>query len=201
MGQARLLGIENAYIPKEKLREDQKRFSYALQEYEEGTYVTLIRYGLSSIKTLKKEILTRENWKNLSEYEKHNVKRAAAELAMTFVILPNLITLMGAATDDGKENQAWWFMMYQTRRNITELQAYINPMEMFKMLKSPIPSVRFLEGTIDVIKQTWPGYWFEEDREGNNIWLKNLNKFNPARQFGKDYERTFNYQNNTFLSN
>lgn len=199
MGQARLLGIESSYVAKDKLREDQTRFSHALQQYEEGTYTTLIRYAYNSLKTFKKELLTRENWDNLSDYEKHNIKRALTELAMTFVILPNSIKLMamGAASDDDRK-QEWYFLMYQTRRNITELQAYINPMETFKMLKSPIPSVRFLENTISVLKQSWPAYWFEEDREGNNIWLKNVNGFNPLRQFSKDFERTFQYQNNNF---
>jgi hypothetical protein len=199
MGQARLLGIENSYIEKGKLREDQTRFSHALQQYEEGTYTTLIRYAWTSLKTFKKELLTRENWDQLSEYEKHNIKRAIAELAMTFVILPNSIKLMalGAASDDDRK-QEWYFLMYQTRRNITELQAYINPMEMFKMLKSPIPSVRFLEGTLNTLYQSYPGNWFEEDREGNNVWLKSVNQFNPMRQFSKDFERTFQYQNNNF---
>ncbi|MGK2861882.1 MAG: hypothetical protein ACSLE0_08105 [Chitinophagaceae bacterium] len=196
MGQARLRGIETAGIAKDKLREDQTRFSHALQEYEEGTYVTLIRYGWNAMKTFKKELLTRENWNDLSEYEKHNIKRALAELMTTFVILPNAIRLMamGAATDDDHDDE-WYFLMYQTRRNITELQSYINPMEMFKMLKSPIPSMKFLEGGINTLYQSYPGNWFEEDARGKNIWLKNVNQFNPLRQFDKDFEKTFNFQN------
>jgi len=198
MGQARLLGIESSYIAKDKLREDQTRFSHALQEFEEGTYTTLIRYGWNSLKTLKREILTRENWDNLSDYEKHNIKRAAVELAMTFVILPNAIKLMamGAASADEDEEKAWYFLMYQTRRNITELQAYINPRETLKMLKSPIPSVRFLESTIDVLYNTATFNFFEEDARGNNVWLKNVNKFNPGRHFFKDFEKTFQWQDN-----
>ena len=58
-----------------------------LQEYEEGTYTTLMRYGLTSLREFKKEILTRGNWKNLSDYEKHNIKRAITEIVMTFVFL------------------------------------------------------------------------------------------------------------------
>lgn len=195
MGQARLLGFENSLIAKEKLREDQRRFSHALQEYEEGTYTTFIRYGFNSLKTLKKELLTRENWDNLTEYEKHNIKRATVELMMTFVILPNLIRLlaMGAATDD--EPEKWYFMMYQTRRNIMELQAYINPVEMFKMLKSPIPSVRFIEGGLNTMYHSFPTNWFDEDGKGNNMWLKSVNQFNPGRQFTKDFQSTFNYYN------
>lgn len=199
MGQARLLGIENAFVPKGKLREDQNRFSHALQQYEEGTYTTFLRYGWNSIKNLKNEIATRENWSNLSEYEKHNIKRAAVELALTWGILPQLIRLlaMGAAADDDPEE--WYYAMYQVRRNITELASYRNPGEMFKMLKSPIPSMRFLEGTMGLMKQSLPQNWFEEDSKGQNLWLKHLNRFNPMRQFNKDFEQTFRYQDNTFM--
>ena len=55
----------------------------------------------------KKEILTRGNWKNLSDYEKHNIKRAITEIVMTFVILPKLIelTAMGSTALDDDDNE------------------------------------------------------------------------------------------------
>jgi len=200
MGQARLLGIGTSHIKKENLREDQTRFSHALQEYEEGTYTTLIRYGVTSMKEFKTELLTRGNWKNLSDYEKHNIKRAVIELVMTFAILPKLIELsaMGATALDDDDKQRMYFLMYQMRRLQTELSSYRSVSEMFKMLKSPIPSARFIESAIDVMEQSFPTNWLEEDSKGNNQLLKSMNQFNPWRQFVKDFEKTFNYQNSNF---
>ena len=200
MGQARLIGIENAFTEKDNLREDQVRFSHALQEYEEGTYVSLIRYSYTSLKTLKTEILTRGNWKNLSDYEKHNIKRAVTELILTGFILPKLIELsaMGASAMDDDDRQKMFFLMYQMRRLMTELSSYRSTAEMFKMLKSPIPSAMLIEGAVDMMEQSFPSNWFEEDASGNNLWLKGAHKFNPLRQFGKDFEKTFNYQNSNY---
>src|SRR5690606_32933033 len=69
MGTARLRGIEHSYKKKENLSEDEKRYSYSLQEYEEGAYVSLIRYISTAIQNKQYYILSKSNWNDLSDYE------------------------------------------------------------------------------------------------------------------------------------
>ena len=195
MGEARFKGIEYSNIASDKLTDDQRSYSYALHEYEEGTYTTLVRYISTMLKSSKTGLLAGHNWKNLSDYEKHNLKRATTEIMLTSVILPLAVMLLQGMAD-GDDDDALFFLMYQLRRLDTELSAYRWPPETFKMLKSPIPSVRILETGFSIF-----GLLFAptaEDSKGDNILLKSINKLNPLRQLTKDYQKVFEYQNSTF---
>lgn len=201
MGQARLRGWESVSVSKKDLREDQRTYSYALQQYEEGTYITLIRYLITSLFKTKTGLLAGVNWKQLSTYEKHNMKRAVVEVFMTTVILPITINLLAAMAEgmDGDDDNEIFFLMYQLRRAQTELSAYWHPKEMFKMLKSPIPSARLIEAGISIFTDVFsPG---ELDAKGNNVLYKDIQKLNPWRQITKDYQRIYNYQRSSWGSN
>ena len=174
MGQARLRGLEFAGIRKDDLKDHQKRFSYALQENEEGTYVSLVRYMVTALKDHQFHLLAK-NWDNLTEYEQHNIKRAVIEIITTMVVLPLATTLVtGIANDDDEEYL--YFLAYQLRRLETELSAYRNPAEMFKMMRSPIPSARLIETGIFILGSAFnlPTTLTENYVAGKN---KNQNKF------------------------
>lgn len=143
MGVARFRGIEYSDIDRDELDEGQDRFSAALQEKEEGTYTSLIRYVISAFKNHQYNLLSQENWGELSDYHKHNVKRATVELTVSFAVIPMILMAMQAMADD--DDDLLYFAMYQLRRLDTELSQYINPSEMFKIIRSPIPSVRTVE--------------------------------------------------------
>ncbi|HPF83771.1 MAG TPA: hypothetical protein PLV83_06390, partial [Bacilli bacterium] len=96
MGISRFRGIEYSFKDKSALTPDEMRFSYALQEYEEGLYTSLIRHSVSTLKNMKMYLLSKDNnnkydgWSSLSDYEKHNIKRAVTEIVLTSAILPLL---------------------------------------------------------------------------------------------------------------
>lgn len=202
MGQSRLRGIETAFTSKKDLTDDQKRFSYALQEYEEGTYTTLVRYLYSSLKNGQRFVQLKENWNEMSDYEKHNIKRAITEIIITSVILPLLITLIaGAAGDD--DNELLFFTAYQLRRLDTELSAYRSISESFKMMRSPIPSARILEHSLQTLTTIInPFEWdelIEKDSKGYNKFLKKQQKQIPVvRDFIKSYEDLYEFQNSSW---
>lgn len=202
MGQSRLRGIEYSLKTKDQLTEDEKRYSYALQEYEEGTYTTTIRYIASAIKEKQYNILSRANWDKLTDYEKHNIKRSVVELILTSVILP-LASALVAGAADGEDDDYLFFIAYQLRRMETELSAYRDITETFKMMRSPIPSARLLETGKDLMLQTFqPWTWDDEYKAGPNkgkskYKTKILKQIPVVKEFQRTYEDLYNFQDST----
>lgn len=199
MGQARLRGIEYSFIPENELTPDQRRYSYALQEYEEGTYVTLIRYIVTALKN-KKVSLLMTNWAELSDYEKVNIKRSVTELIMSLAILP-LLTMLVMSAADGDDDEELYFLAYQLRRLETELAAYWSISENLKMLRSPIPSSRLIEtalGIFGALATPWNlGDEYETGEfKGQNKFTTRLKRKIPVvKEFNRQYETLFNFQN------
>ena len=199
MGVARLRGVETSFIKKEDLSEDQKNYSDALKEYEEGTYTTLIRFLVTSIKDKKLELLTK-NWNNLSDLEKLNIKDSVIEIVMTTVILPLLVSLLKGMDDD--DDGVIQFVIYQLNRLEMELSAYRYPPEMLKMLKSPFASARLLDTTASILYDTvnfmnWEDEYETGKLKGENKYLykvnKKLNVFNKLDRDWKELNSYFNY--------
>ena len=107
----------------------------------QGTYITFYKMLRDSFKTQSNQ------YKNMSDLEKQNVKRVQIEihaLAGTF-----LLALAGAALidpdDDEPNSWALNFLLYQNRRLQSELLFYVNPEETWRLTKSPTATVRPLE--------------------------------------------------------
>jgi len=203
MGIARFRGIEHASSLKGDLEDYQKRFSYALLEYEEGSYTTLIRYLSTALQDKKKEILSFNNWNALSEYEKNNIRKAVGEIVLTTVLLPLAVMFVGAVAD-GEDDDYLFFLAYQLRRLETELSAYRNPSETFKMLRSPIPSTRLLESGLDIMSRVArPWTWNEVYKSGpnkdrNKLLIKTYKQIPVIKETLRKYQDLFEYQNSAF---
>lgn len=205
MGLSRLRGIETSLKTKEQLEEKDKRFSYALQEYEEGTYTTLVRYIKSSIKGFDTFNMFISNYKDMTDYEKHNLKRASLEIIAVNVLGVLSAMLYGAAAED--DDELLYFVAYQLRRLDTELSAYWSIRENFKMLRSPIPSLRLTEHMLWSTNMVLnPFKWDDLTEEyvqgrhkGENKFLIKQQKHIPiVRDFLRSYEDYYNFQNQSW---
>lgn len=171
MGITRFRGI--AYFNKDtsELTEGQRFFSDALQEYEEGTYATTLRYVfkaiLPAIKRLEFKILS-SKWNELSDYEKKNIHKAVTEMMITMVLLPMISMLLNAVADgDDDDNPFIYFLLLQTRRLQSELASYRNWNEQYRILNSPIPSVNILRNGTNLIGRVFdPVSWNETYETG-----------------------------------
>ena len=204
MGQARLRGIETAFKQKSKLTPDERRFSYALQEFEEGTYTSFIRYVLTSIQEKKFYLTSKERiWDSLSDYEKHNIKRAVTEAIVTNIMLPILAQLM-ASLGDGDDDGFVYFTAYQLRRLDTELSQYWNVGETFKMMRSPIPSARLLETSISLFLDTMQPWKWDDEYEGgfnkgkNKMFTRFKKQIPVVKEFQRTYADLFEFQNSSW---
>lgn len=185
-----------------------KHYNYALQEYDEGTYTSLVRFlkhgVIPMLKQMKFSIASQE-WDKLTDLEKANIKHSTAEITATLVILPLVGMLLGSmlgGNDD--DDEIIYFWMYQTRRLTTELAQFRNPSENIKMTRSPIPSMRLIENGIDAIGKTlnfWS--WDEELESGPNKGDLKIGraykKMIPVlNQIDKQSKDLYDYQKATF---
>jgi hypothetical protein len=201
MGVARLRGVQYSTKKKDELEDHEKTYSYALQEYEEGTYTSLIRYVVTNLKEKQYNLLATKNWNQLSDYEKHNIKRAVTELIVSMVMIPLVLAALGAMADE--DDDALFFIMYQIRRLDTELSQYRSITEMFKIMRSPIPSARILETSTSIFGSVFTLDFLDTyeagKHEGSNKLLIKTGKQLPiVKDFLRSYQDLYEFQNSNW---
>lgn len=156
LGVTRYRGFAHIFTDKEDLADHQTFYNEALQEYEEGYYTGLARFFIGTILPAAKELnfkILSADWQNLSDYEKANIRKGAVEFVIMFAILPALTMLIaGSLEDDDEEDKKFrWFLLLQTRRLQSELSAYVNPIEQYRILNNPIPSLRIVQNATSLV--------------------------------------------------
>ena len=199
----RYTGFMTSYKKKENLTEDDRFYNSAEKEYIEGTYTTFVRFlretGVPNLQMLQTMYM---NWKNLSEYERSNVKKATMEIMLTSVILPSLGLLMAGMDDDDDDNELLWFFIYVNRRLTRELAQFRNPIEAAKMIQNPVAGIRFIQNGLNFIYDvTTPvnfvpgenesifGYLDENSKGENKMWNHATKLVPILPQLGVDYKQ------------
>jgi hypothetical protein len=120
-------------IPGLKKRYKKLGVDEELGDITEGTYVTLWNSITKQRKDLFKFLLNNEN--ELTEFQKKNIKRSLVEL--TYIL--GLMTLSGLlnAYDDDDDTYAYNFLQYEAYRLQSEMQFYLNPVEFYRVLRTP----------------------------------------------------------------
>ena len=201
MGVNRFRGMAYVNIDKNDLADEQKFFSEALQEYEEGTYTTTLRYvwnaALPAIKRLEFQLLS-SKWNELSDFEKKNIHKAVTEIMITAILLPSLRALIELGIDDD-DDKFMYFLLLETRRLESELAAYRDPREQYRILESPIPSVRMLQNGTTLMGRildptSWDEVYKSGSRKGEYKIRRNMEKLVPIlNSRNVSYEEKYDY--------
>jgi hypothetical protein len=189
MGISRFRGVSYVNKNQEDLTDGQRFFSDSLQEYEEGTYSTTLRFVfkamLPAIKKLEYKILS-SKWNELTDYEKKNIHKAVTEIVITAMLLPALRMLIEATmSGDDDDDKFAYFLLLETRRLESELSSYRNWNEQYKILESPIPSVNILQNTTSLIGRiadptSWGEVYKSGERKGELKVIRNIEKLTPV---------------------
>lgn len=209
--QYRYTGFGKVNKDSSDLTDDDMFYNSAEKEYIEGTYTTLGRFLINTVipnlKSLKLMYM-KENYENLSDYEKSNLKKATMEIALTMVILPSVGYLLGALAAAGDDDDdALWFAIYVNRRLIQELSQFRNPIEAGKLINNPVAGSRFVNNLLDFTydiatpinivpqkNESFLGY-LDENSKGENKMVKHGKKLIPIwAQLGKDYQQLYGLQ-------
>lgn len=200
----RYTGFTTSYKKKSELTDDDRFYNSAEKEYIEGTYTTLVRFlretGVPNLQMLQTMYM---NWKNLTEYEKSNLKKATMEIMLTSVILPSIGLLLSALDGgDDDDDNLLWFAMYVNRRLTRELAQFRNPLEASKMIQNPVAGIRFIQNGLNFIYDVTtpvnfvPGEnesvfgYLDENTKGENKMWNHATKLVPILpQLGVDYKQ------------
>ena len=156
-----------------------------LQEYREGYYVSTFKFLVGCVKDLSRaKLQIAARWKDLSEMERFNLKRAIAETAI-WGMLAGMIALLGDAKDH-KGNWAMRDLIYQLKRMQMETMAsdpfafYGFVDNIIKLLNSPVAAVKTVERISHIVKLTDLFETIESGKyKGENRYFRNLEKDLP----------------------
>ena len=165
-------------VPGLRRRYSKEGYNYLLDEYREGYYVTAGKFFTKLFKELRliQTAAWTEDWNNLTDHQKANMKRFSVEIG----VMISLLFIAAAMKDLGDENKddewiAYW--NYQASRMKTDMWFYSNPWEAIKLLKSPMAAVSTIESVGKLVHQglTDPfAVYVKGEEKGNNKFIKDF---------------------------
>lgn len=141
-------------VPSIERRYAKQNYNFDMQDWTEGYYRTLGRL----IKDVRRNRLhVAEEWSNLSDQEKQNVRRAGRELATFALILGSLAFIRWKDGDDDDDDDTWLesALKWNLYRLRTELGAILPTPYLFseslKILKMPTADINLWDNTINTL--------------------------------------------------
>ena len=119
----------------------------------EGHYNTFFKAFTRDLRTYQGNIS--KQWSSYSPAQKANIKRSLAEFAIIATLIGMISILkMGADSDDDlKENYAFNFVLYEAIRMKSESFQYLNPIDVYRTVRSPSAALTTIEKMIRFIDQ------------------------------------------------
>lgn len=195
--QKRWRGIAKVGIKSEDLTLEQMSYNTETNKFEEGQYVTTIRFLKQLAIETKglKMYLIPENWERLTDEEKARVRKTLVEVAMIVVFL-NLATALKDAYDDDKEDKGLLVASYYSRRLFSELFTYANPKEGLRTFKTPAIALNSAEDIVELLGQVvdYDEEYVSGKRKGELKITKKLGDVVPVvKQYDRDIEDAYLY--------
>ena len=136
-------------VPRDQLSADDLYYSREIEDLDEGTYTTTIRFFrdlFREYKIFSSELRT-DNWAKLTAREKGNVKKTITEMTTAIISMIMGSVLAGAAADEPDEQQKAAIALgaFYARRLYSELSFYVWPPEVLRILRSPSASLNLIE--------------------------------------------------------
>lgn len=146
-------------LPGFKRRFGRRAYIERLEDSVEGNYRTTTRFFgalAEDAYKLKFDLLANE-WNELSDHEKANVRRTITELAfLTLSLIMAKVFLAALQDEDDPWDERYYsFLAYQAARLKSELLFFTSPKEAFAILRSPAASISMLENVLKLSGQVF----------------------------------------------
>lgn len=152
--------FRNWVVPGFRRRYDPKHPDFEKDDVIEGNHRAFFRLLGEDIKNKRMDLLF--NWKNMDEMDKQNVRRTITEIGFMIATALAVGFLAPDKDDDEKNKWAGNFILYQSKRLQTELLFYTDPLDAWKILKSPTAAMTMIENTVLLLDNALP--WNISDR-------------------------------------
>jgi len=163
-------------------RLEQLAYNPEINEFEEGQYITTLRFLGRTAQELKalKLAAAPEVWARMDDQQKANVRKTLIEagLAVTFLML----SMMFEDDPDDPDDIANMYLAYTTRRVYSELAAFANPNDALRTFKSPAIAISTVENAFNTTVQMFnPMEKYEGGRHSgeNKLW-RDIKKLLPV---------------------
>lgn len=183
----RYKGISNLRTKNKNLDLKQRNFNVETNEFEEGTYTTTLKFIYNSLKEIRsaKLMTFSNNWNELTNYEKGNLKKSLVEFSIALGSLALYAILSGGDDEEDKEHLLG---IYLSRRLYSELISYVNIKETIRTFKTPAMSANTLESTVDLLIQaTDPDERYLQGKNKGELKIKK--KLSALIPIWKQYDR------------
>jgi hypothetical protein len=172
-----------------------------INEFEEGQYITAIRWLRTATKEMKALGViagTKDAWNTMDDQQKANVRKTLIEAALIagFLILSKIF-------DDDKDDPndiENVYAAYIARRMYSELFTFANPNETMRTFRSPAIAISSVENAIKVAEQLFSGPLdvYEGGRHTGDYKLwRNIKKMIPIyKQYDRNIEDSYAFLKN-----
>ena len=129
------------------------QIDYAMNDEIEGTYRTFFNFLAKDLIKEKGNIL--KAMKGMTEMEQANIKRTMVEISALVISVGLVTALVGGLSKAPDDDDAWGnaFVAYQSRRLISELTFFVNPVEMMRIFKTPTGMFGEVDAISDALYQ------------------------------------------------
>lgn len=152
------------------------QYNVTTGEFEEGYYRTVLRIGNELIRG---QVQLSAQWKNMSEHERANVRRALTEIIQFMAVW----ALANWVEWDDDKNRPWSVKLaeYTTKRLAHELggltPSTVMPQELLKTVKTPMASISTIQNTFNLINSLMsPNDYIDEIQSGPYKGMSTLEK-------------------------
>ena len=145
-----------------------KRYSWdeEIGAASEGHYITFYNALVKDLRTYQFDLS--KQWSSYSPAQKANIKRSLAEFGIIFSLI-GLIAVLSAAADDDedlKDNYAFNFVLYEAIRMKSESFQYLNPIDVYRTVRSPSAALTTVEKMIRFVNQLFSPFEVYERKTG-----------------------------------
>jgi len=199
----RYAGALHSLKKQEDLTDEQRIYDYEMKRFDEGIYTSFVRYirhgVMPAIANFKLELAT-QNWKEMTDMEKSNIRKTITELMITGMMATAAMLTYAAADDD--DDEILFTLAYIFRRQQSEFMQFYHPSENMRVFRSPAVALNTLEKTYSFFTQIMP-WSIGEDYEGgrnrgeNRAWIKFKKLIPVIAQFERSPQELFNFLENS----
>ena len=172
-------------------------FNSEVNEFEEGQYITTLRFMRSvqmELKALGLIAGSKETWNNMTDKQRGNVKKTVLEAGVMVVAL---LLSQGFEDDpDDPDDMHNIYGAYISRRIYSELFSFANPHEALRTFRSPAIAISTVEAGWNVAVQLYSPLEVYEtgSNAGENRLATKLGKLVPVyKQFNTSIQDKYNF--------